>query len=109
MKPLNDSSILDWQSFFGQKSIDVLAKEVIQGLWGNGKERKDRLTKAGYSYDKVQARVSALIKTPQKTIDEIAKEVIRGDWGNGQERKDRLTKAGYNYDEVQKQVNKRLK
>ena len=57
----------------------------------------------------MQARVSALIKTPQKTIDEIAKEVIRGDWGNGQERKDRLTKAGYNYDEVQKQVNKRLK
>ncbi len=25
-------------------------KEVIQGLWGNGEERKKRLTDAGYDY-----------------------------------------------------------
>lgn len=39
------------------KTIDELADEVYQGLWGNGKERYDRLTKAGYDYDNVQARV----------------------------------------------------
>lgn len=44
-----------------KKTIDEIAKEVIQGLWGNGKERKDRLTKAGYNYSKVQKRVNDLI------------------------------------------------
>lgn len=44
-----------------KKSIDVIAREVIQGRWGNGQERKDRLTKAGYDYSAVQKRVNELI------------------------------------------------
>lgn len=44
------------------KSIDELAKEVINGLWGNGDERKQRLTAAGYNYSAVQARVNELVK-----------------------------------------------
>lgn len=44
-----------------QKSVDELAHEVIEGLWGNGKERADRLTAAGYSYDDVQARVNEIL------------------------------------------------
>lgn len=44
-----------------KKTIDEVAKEVLQGLWGNGKERKDRLTKAGYNYSKVQKRVNDLL------------------------------------------------
>ena len=44
-----------------QKTIDEVAKEVINGLWGNGKERKDRLTKAGYDYSEVQKRVNDLL------------------------------------------------
>lgn len=44
-----------------KKTIDEIAKEVINGLWGNGKERKDRLTKAGYDYKKVQKRVNDLL------------------------------------------------
>lgn len=43
------------------KSIDDIAREVINGLWGNGQERKDRLTKAGYNYSAVQKRVNELI------------------------------------------------
>ena len=43
------------------KSVDELAKEVIRGAWGNGEERKKRLTEAGYDYAKVQARVNALL------------------------------------------------
>lgn len=46
------------------KSIDEIAKEVINGKWGNGKDRADKLTKAGYNYDKVQKRVNELLKTP---------------------------------------------
>ncbi|MBE6683485.1 MAG: N-acetylmuramoyl-L-alanine amidase [Ruminococcaceae bacterium] len=44
------------------KSIDEIAKEVINGKWGNGEERKKKLTAAGYNYAKVQARVNELCK-----------------------------------------------
>lgn len=43
------------------KSIDEIAKEVIQGKWGTGTDRKNRLTKAGYDYAAVQKRVNELI------------------------------------------------
>ena len=92
-----------------KKSIDEIAREVIAGKWGNGTDRKNRLTKAGYDYNAVQSRVNQMLgKTPQpskKSIDEIAREVILGRWGNGKERKNRLTAAGYDYDAVQKRVN----
>ena len=43
------------------KTTDVLAHEVIQGDWGNGEERKERLEAAGYDYDAVQQRVNELL------------------------------------------------
>ena len=45
-----------------KKSIDEIAHEVIQGKWGNGAERKNRLTNAGYDYNAVQKRVNELMK-----------------------------------------------
>lgn len=91
-----------------EKTVDELALEVINGKWGNGQERYDRLTAAGYNYDDVQKRVNEILYPPKKTIDEIAAEVIRGEWGNGEERYRRLTEAGYNYDQVQRAVNQIL-
>lgn len=44
------------------KSIDELAREVIRGNWGNGAERKRRLTEAGYDYNAVQSRVNQLLR-----------------------------------------------
>lgn len=44
------------------KSIDEIAKEVINGKWGNGDERKKRLTEAGYDYSAVQKKVNELCK-----------------------------------------------
>ena len=44
------------------KSIDEVAREVIKGKWGNGADRKARLTQAGYDYSAVQARVNQLLK-----------------------------------------------
>ena len=44
------------------KTVEELAKEVIAGKWGNGLERKERLTAAGYDYNKVQAKVNELMK-----------------------------------------------
>lgn len=44
-----------------KKSVDEVAREVIQGKWGNGVARKAKLTAAGYNYATVQARVNALL------------------------------------------------
>lgn len=95
-----------------KKSTEEMAKEVIAGKWGNGEERKDRLTKAGYDYSTIQKRVNELVaesKPALKSVDEVAKEVIAGKWGNGDERKTKLEEAGYNYRLVQDKVNTILK
>ena len=42
--------------------IETIAAEVIQGDWGNGEERKDRLEQAGYDYDAVQVRVNEMLE-----------------------------------------------
>ena len=41
--------------------IETIAAEVIQGDWGNGEERKERLGQAGYDYDVVQAMVNEML------------------------------------------------
>ena len=43
------------------KTTDTLAYEVIQGDWGNGEERKERLEAAGYDYDAVQQKVNEIL------------------------------------------------
>lgn len=92
-----------------KKSVTEIAKEVIAGKWGNGANRKAKLTAAGYNSNEVQAKVNELLKAPKKkSIDEIAREVINGKWGNGAERKKRLTDAGYDYATIQKRVNELL-
>lgn len=51
-----------------KKSVDEIAKEVLAGKWGNGAARKSALTKAGYNYAEVQAKVNELSKKePAKT------------------------------------------
>ena len=90
------------------KTNEDLATEVIQGLWGNGGERKDKLTNAGYNYNEIQKIVNKRLLGNKKSNEDLATEVIQGKWGNGRERKDRLINAGYNYNEIQKIVNERL-
>ena len=69
-----------------RKSVDELAREVIRGDWGNGQDRKDRLTAAGYSYSEVQGRVNEILRgnapsAPASNV--ITYTVKRGDtlWG----------------------------
>ena len=105
---INPTEYLDKDLFTEQvnKSTEELANEVIQGLWGNGQERKDRL---GSRYTEVQARVNEILApTPKPTVDilDLVKKTIRGDFGNGTDRRKAL---GSNYDEVQRQVNLNLK
>lgn len=49
-----------------QKSIDELAQEVINGNWGNGEDRKQRLTEAGYDYQVVQNKVNEILKSKEE-------------------------------------------
>ena len=97
-------------SDISNKSVDELAKEVINGKYGNGDERKNAL---GSRYSEVQAKVNELLSgnkptttlqpsTPSVDILTLVKKTIRGDFGNGQARRNAL---GSNYDEVQRQVN----
>ena len=94
--------------------IDTVANEVIQGLWGNGQERYDSLTRAGYNAQAVQDRVNAILndETPGNSassdLDSVAQEVLQGLWGNGQERFDKLENAGYDAQAVQDKVNSLL-
>ncbi len=43
------------------KSVEELAREVINGVWGNGAVRKQKLTAAGYDYITVQRKVNELL------------------------------------------------
>lgn len=45
-----------------KKSVDAIAREVIRGDWGNGDERKQKLTAAGYDYFAVQKKVNELLR-----------------------------------------------
>lgn len=44
------------------KSVDELAREVLDGKWGNGATRKQRLTAAGYDYAAVQKCVNEMCR-----------------------------------------------
>ena len=97
-----------------RKSIDVVAKEVINGKWGNGDDRKNRLRAAGYDYNAVQVKVNSLLgqkaasAPAKKSNDAIAQEVINGKWGNGNDRVNRLRAAGYDPAAIQNLVNQKL-
>lgn len=45
----------------GGKSVEEIAREVLQGKWGNGADRKAQLEAAGYDYAEVQAKVNTLV------------------------------------------------
>ena len=46
----------------GDDDVEALAREVIAGKWGNGRERLDRLTAAGHDYLAVQNMVNSILK-----------------------------------------------
>ena len=99
----------------GTKSLDTVAREVIDGTWGNGQDRLQKLADAGYNYIEVQNRVNALlgagtVKVPAaaataKTVTQLANEVIAGKHGNGDARKKSL---GSQHAAVQAEVNRIL-
>ena len=53
---------LKWIDYSNSTDLMQVAKDVIKGKYGNGKERIDNLTKAGYNYKEVQRVVNSLLK-----------------------------------------------
>ena len=49
----------------GVKSVEEVAREVLDGKYGVGAERKKKLNEAGYSYELVQSVVNRLVKERQ--------------------------------------------
>lgn len=50
------------------KSEEQVAKEVLQGKWGNGIDRKEKLIKAGYDYINIQKEVNKILKGDDKNV-----------------------------------------
>lgn len=67
------------QTSTNTKSVDTLAHEVINGSWGNGDDRKNRLTAAGYDYQAVQNRVNEILGTKNNTSSAEYYTVQKGD------------------------------
>ena len=51
------------------KSVDEIVKEVIEGKWGSGNSRRQKLTNAGYNYSEIQAKVNEFTKKQEKDND----------------------------------------
>ena len=108
IKQYVDSQINNKTSNTTLKSTSEIVKEVLEGKWGNGKDRKNALTAAGYDYNIIQSAVNSELSKNYKQLkstSEIVKEVLEGKWGNGVDRKNALTAAGYDYNVIQSAVN----
>ena len=54
-----------------KKDYEVIAREIIDGKWGNGDDRKARLRKAGYTDEEIkeiQSIVNDMCKQPSKEV-----------------------------------------
>lgn len=93
----------------GKLSVNEVAVEVINGVWGNDPERSRKLREAGYDPYAVQNAVNDRLKArPTQNMDQVVQEVIDGKWGNNPERHHKLRDAGYNAHDIQSRVNAAL-
>jgi GH24 family phage-related lysozyme (muramidase) len=61
----------------GTKSISEIAREVRQGKWGQGEERKRLLEQAGYPYAAVQAELNRTDARAAQHIDQRGIDLIK--------------------------------
>lgn len=55
------------------KTVDELANEVLNGVWGNGADRKQNVIAAGYDYGIIQARVNEILNAEKKVYYTVRK------------------------------------
>lgn len=95
----SNSNVKPSQPSNNSNYIDSIVKDVINGKFGNGSQRKENL------YNFVQSRVNNILqgkKCDNDSYDRIAKDVINGKFGNGSQRKENL----YNF--IQSKVNEKF-
>lgn len=51
-----------------KKSTDVIIKEVKQGKWGSGSDRKAKLTAAGYDYSAIQNEINKQVAASKPAV-----------------------------------------
>ena len=85
-----------------------IVQEVLQGKWGNGDARREKLQAAGYSWIEIQSLINKEfgVGPAQATNEEIAQEVLDNKWGTGIDRRNRITNAGFDYNTIQSLVNR---
>lgn len=65
-------------SEIAKKSSKEIAEEIINGKWGVGEDRRNRLTKAGYNYADVQQIVNEMLQ-PKKQSFQVGDLVVLTD------------------------------
>lgn len=88
-------------------SNQAVAKGIVQGKWGNGEERIQRLKQAGYNPKQVQEEVNKLIQPI--SFNQLVDEVVAGKHGNGEERIKAIRSLGHDPVKIQEAVNQKLK
>lgn len=75
---MNTTRIVEWVNSRQLKSNEEIAAEVWQNKWGNGQERINRLTSAGYDWRVIQSLVDKgvgkPIEKPSETPQELPKQ-----------------------------------
>lgn len=84
-----------------------MAKEIVQGKWGNGEERIQRLKQAGYDPKNVQDEVNQLLRPI--SFDQLVSEALAGKYGNGEERIKAIRSLGHDSVEIQEAINQKMK
>lgn len=88
-------------------SNQAVAKEVVQGKWGNGADRVKRLQQAGYNPKQVQYEVNKLLRPIN--FHQLVDEVLAGKHGNGEERIKAIRRLGHDPVKIQEAVNQKMK
>lgn len=69
---------VDMNYYYGEaskKDVAAIAAEVIDGVWGNGEDRKKALTEAGYDYAAVQSKVNEILNGPADKPGNVEVEI----------------------------------
>lgn len=61
-----------------KKTVLQIAREVIDGKWGNGDDRRKKLTKAGYDYEAVQKKVNELLADKDTRVTRTSANLRNG-------------------------------
>lgn len=71
---MNTTRVVEWVNPPQLKSNEEIAAEIWQKKWGDGEERKRRLTAAGYSWDAIQSLVDKGVGKPVEKPAETSQE-----------------------------------